>query len=182
MQGFSSKIPVVFFFSFSIWWLFWSCMTRRQYPDTGQAARRGRGRLSDVEVTLDLRASIPAARHPAPSRLPRFHSFSYAGWLGYFGRCGPQRRHSSRTSSSSRLFCFEFFFYCLRRFCETIVRNGYQWFSRILNVTWICVFWTSHWHVPPYECYSLPSRVGEVGSGREGGWGAFFPSSLFKLT
>lgn len=87
-------------------------MTRWQYPDTGQAARRGGERLSDVvEVTLYLRASVPAARHPTPSRLPSVpFLFLYAGRLGSFGRRG----HGAVTPpgppglhlSSSPLRCF----------------------------------------------------------------------------
>lgn len=94
MQGFSSEIPVGFFFFFILLLLlllFWSCMIRRQYPDTGQTARRGGERLSDVvEVTLYLRASIPASHAlPSPSAPFSFFFFGNLDNLDIFGGVAP---------------------------------------------------------------------------------------------
>lgn len=73
-----------------------------------------------------------------------------------------------------------FIFYCLRRFCETIVRNGYQWICLVVSKCYLNLssffplFFFFLRHVP-HECYSLPSRVGLWGGLFLFFWGFFAP-------
>lgn len=131
-------------------------MICRQYLDTRQAPVGPR--LSEVLYHYIWRHNSGALT-PCGSRSPSFlfqFFLFFKTWYETFGDS------IAMTCSHQDLMLI---FYCLRRFCETIVQNGYQWICLVvskcyLNLSFLGWFFSRH---VPHECYSLPSRVGVGG-------------------
>lgn len=137
MQGFFFYPEISFFFFF-----FFPCMICRQYLDTGQARERRTSVRSFRTHVIACQYSGAPASHARPSSLPILPRFLFRKLRFLCDAVATTRSLlQDLVLTLFFLFCFIilllfFFLYCLRRFCEMIIRNGYQWFSRnILNVT-----------------------------------------------